>query len=166
MRVHNVHHRELPVPADVLGALLDSLAERDDRLWPIAAWPPMRFDRPLQVGAIGGHGPIRYTVESYDPSRAISFRFTGPPGFNGTHRFVVEPTPSGSRIAHDLRMRTSGSGTLSWLVVFRPLHDALLEDALHRATLASGVPEAPPTWSLWVRILRALLRSRRTRHAT
>jgi hypothetical protein len=126
----------------------------------------MRFDRPLQVEAIGGHGPIRYTVESYDPGHAISFRFTGPPGFNGTHNFLVDPTPSGSRIAHDLRMSTSGSGTLSWLLVFRPLHDALLEDALHRAALASGVQEPSPTWSPWVRILRALLRSRRARRAT
>jgi hypothetical protein len=126
----------------------------------------MRFDRPLQVGAIGGHGPIRYTVESYVPGQAVSFRFTSPPGFNGTHSLLVGLAPSGSRISHDLRMHTTGSGTLSWLLVFRPLHDALLEDALHRAALASGVQEPPPTWSLWVRVLRVLLRSRRAPRAT
>ncbi len=166
MRVHNVHHRELPVPPAVLGALLDSLAQPSDRLWPAAAWPPVRFDRPLQVGAIGGHGPIRYTVESYVPGQFISFRFTAPPGFNGTHSLLVGLAPSGSRISHDLRMSTTGSATLSWLLVFRPLHDALLEDLLHRAAVASGVQEPPPTWSVWVRALRALLRPRRALPAT
>ncbi len=166
MRVYNSHHRELPVPPAILGALLDSLSRPDDRLWPIAAWPAMRFDRPLQVGAIGGHCPIRYTVESYVPAQAISFRFTAPIGFHGTHSFLVGLAPSGSRISHDLRMATTGIATLSWLLIFRPLHDALLEDALHRAVLACGAQEPPPQWSVWVRILRALLRSRKPRRAT
>ena len=166
MRVHNIHHRELPVPPAILGALLDSLSQPDDRLWPIAAWPAMRFDRPLQVGAIGGHGPIRYTVESYVPGQAISFRFTAPAGFNGTHSFLVGLSSSGSRISHDLRMTTAGNATLSWLLIFRPLHDALVEDALHRAVLACGAQEASPQWSSWVRILRALLGSRKNPRAT
>ena len=166
MHVHNVHHRELPVPPAVLGALLDSLSRPDDRLWPVAAWPPMRFDRPLQVGTIGGHGPIRYTVESYIPGQTVSFRFTAPPGFRGGHSFLVGLASHGSRISHDLRMVTTGSGTLSWLLVFRPLHDALIEDALHRASLACGVSEPLPAWSPWVRVLRALLRSRRISRAT
>lgn len=165
MRVHNVHHRDLPVPPAVLGALLDSLARPDDRLWPGAAWPAVRFDRPLQAGAVGGHGPIRYTVESYAPGQAVFFRFTSPPGFNGSHCLKVEPAPSGSRISHDLRMETTGSGTWAWLLVFRPLHDALLEDLLHRAALASGISEPPPRWSPGVRLLRALLRPRRAPRA-
>ena len=161
MRVHNVHQRELPVPPAVLGELLDSLGRPDDLLWPAAAWPRVRFDRPLQPGALGGHGPIRYTVESYVPGKSISFRFTAPPGFNGTHSLLVGLAPSGARLSLDLRRNTTGSGTLSWLLVFRPLHDALLEDLLHRAARASGVQEPPPAWSLRVRVLRALLRSRR-----
>jgi hypothetical protein len=31
--------------------LIDGLAGEQDRLWPWRAWPPMRFDRPLGVGA-------------------------------------------------------------------------------------------------------------------
>ena len=41
----------------VAGRLLDGLSAADDRLWPKDRWPAMRFDRPLKVGARGGHGP-------------------------------------------------------------------------------------------------------------
>ena len=67
MRLHNVHERALPVPAASAGRLLDGLGGRPDLLWPGESWPPMRFDRPLQVGADGGHGPIRYRVEEHAP---------------------------------------------------------------------------------------------------
>lgn len=30
--IHNVHERDLPVPADRLGALVDGVAERDNPL--------------------------------------------------------------------------------------------------------------------------------------
>ena len=166
MRVVNVHHRELPVQPSVLGALLDSLSQADDRLWPTSTWPAMRFGRPLQVGARGGHGPIRYTVESYTPGHTISFRFSAPRGFDGTHSFLVSPTTSGSRISHEIHMTTTGRASLSWAFVLRPLHDALLEDALHKAALACGAQESPPRWSAWVRVLRALLRSRKPPRAT
>jgi hypothetical protein len=159
MRVHNVHFRDLSVPPSVVGGLLDSLSGRDDILWPTASWPAMRFDRPLQVGAAGGHGPIRYTVESYTPGHAVTFRFTAPPGFNGTHSFVVGATPTGTRISHELTMVATGSANFSWLLVFRPLHDALIEDALHRAVIACGLSEPAPAWSAWVRMLRAMLRA-------
>jgi hypothetical protein len=43
-------------------------------------------------------------------------------------------------------------------IVFRPLHDALVEDCLDRAAQAVGeAPELRP-WSLWVRILRRAFR--------
>jgi hypothetical protein len=54
MQVLNVHERELQVGSAEVGALLDSLASENDRLWPRACWPAMRFDRPLGVGAVGG----------------------------------------------------------------------------------------------------------------
>jgi len=78
MNVRNVHERVLDVPACDLAVLLDGLASPDDALWPRHLWPAMKFDRPLQVGAVGGHGPIRYTVEAYEPGRRIRFRFTAP----------------------------------------------------------------------------------------
>ncbi len=57
--VLNIHSRDLHTSRDAVGALLDSLASDQDLLWPGDRWPAMRFDRPLQVGAVGGYGPIR-----------------------------------------------------------------------------------------------------------
>lgn len=165
MPVRNIHERLLPVPPSQVGALLDTLASPGDQLWPFQRWPAMRLDRPLAVGAVGGHGPIRYTVEAYEPGRLIRFHFTGPPGFLGTHALVVEPDgDSGTRLRHKLLMRTVGPARLTWPVVFRPLHDALIEDAFNRAAAATGQPPAARAWTPWVRALRALLgRARRTR---
>ncbi|MDT3672983.1 MAG: hypothetical protein ROZ37_21930 [Aromatoleum sp.] len=166
MRIHSVHYRELPVPPEVLAGAFDSLSTPDDRLWPTAFWPPIRFDRPLQVGAVGGHGPIRYTVETYVPGQSISFRFTAPPGFTGTHSFLLAPTAFGLRISHEIRIVTTPFASLYWLVVIRPLHDALIEDALHRAVTAAGLQEPRPSWSFWVRLLRAAFRPRKPIIAT
>lgn len=161
MRVHNVHFRELPLPPDVLAAVLDSLSSPDDRLWPVGQWPPIRFDRPLQPGAVGGHGPIRYTVETYVPGQSMSFRFTAPRGFNGTHSFLLTPTASGLRLSHEIRIVTTPLASLYWLLVIRPLHDALIEDALHRGVEAAGLQEPRPSWSPWVRFLRKAFRPRK-----
>ena len=90
MPVINVHERTLNASITETGKLIDGLASSDDKLWPHDRWPAMKFDRPLEVGAIGGHGPIRYTVESYKPGRYIQFRFIEPTGFLGSHRFEVE----------------------------------------------------------------------------
>lgn len=59
MKVLNVHERELRATSEQVGALIGSLASRNDLLWPRHIWPKMEFDRPLSVGATGGHGPIR-----------------------------------------------------------------------------------------------------------
>ncbi len=65
----------------------------------------MRFDRPLQVGAVGGHGPIRYEVEEYTAGRVVRFRFTGPDGFHGTHRYEVTVLSQGeTSLQHVLEM--------------------------------------------------------------
>lgn len=116
----------------------------------------MRFDRPLQVGAVGGHGPIRYDVEEYSTGRLVQFRFTGPQGFHGSHRFEATTVPGGrSRLRHVLEMDTSGFARISWPLVFRPLHDALVEDALDRAEVSLGSPPIESAqWSWYVRMLR------------
>ena len=75
MHLRNVHEREFPLSLAAVGALIDSLASRDDRLWPNGKWPPMRFDRPLAIGAVGGHGPVRYSVVEYRPSQSILSAF-------------------------------------------------------------------------------------------
>lgn len=163
MNVVNVHERDFAVPAEMLGALLDSLSSKDDRLWPRGRWPSMRFEGALAVGARGRHGPIRYNVEAYEPGRCLRLRFTAPSGFLGTHSFEVLPLPSGSRLRHVLEMEASGMAKASWPLVFRPLHDALFEDLLDRAALAVVGAPRNAAWSGRVRALRWLLSRRRVR---
>lgn len=155
MRILNLHQRELPVPADRVGALIDSLASTRDALWPTMAWPPMKLDRPLGVGASGGHGPIRYVVEEYLPGRSVRFRFTAPRGFDGTHSFdCISETGQPTVLRHTLAMTAHGLAILSWPLAFRPLHDALLEDALAQAEAALALDSPVCQWSLWVKVLR------------
>ncbi|MBT8397363.1 MAG: SRPBCC family protein [Gemmatimonadetes bacterium] len=161
MRVSNHHSRSFGEPPELVGACLDSLSGQADSLWPYERWPRMGFDRPLAVGAKGGHGPIRYFVEEYEPGRKITFRFTKPDGFQGTHGFHVTPTDSGCELRHVIEMRVSGPALLTWPVVFRPLHDALLEDALDKVEAnLSGRAWARRDLPLVVRILRRILANR------
>jgi hypothetical protein len=159
LSILNRHERIFDAPADTVGALMDTLASSEDRLWPRQAWPRMRFDRPLEVGARGGHGPIRYFIEAYEPGRQIRFRFTAPKGFEGTHAYHVEALDANrTRLAHVLEMKASGTVLFTWPLIFRPLHDALIEDSLDCAERAlMGKVAAPNRWSLYVRCLRRLL---------
>ncbi|MGW5113559.1 SRPBCC family protein [Nocardia sp. NPDC004123] len=155
--IRNVHSRVIAAEAQAVGRLLDTLATDDDRLWPVDRWPAMRFDRPLGVDASGGHGPIRYTCVKYVPGREVLFRFRRPLGFDGTHGFVVEEVDAThTRLTHELVMRTRGMDRLAWPLVWRWLHDALLEDSLDLAETAL-VPGTPPrsVHSGYVRFLRA-----------
>ncbi|MGH9943460.1 MAG: SRPBCC family protein [Pyrinomonadaceae bacterium] len=157
MPVYNVHERLIQASVGAAGELLDNLASPDDRLWPSDRWPAIRFDRPLMLGAKGGHGPIRYFVEAYTPGRSIRFRFTAPRGFDGTHSFEVEEVRAGVvRLRHTLRMNVRGPARLSWPLAFRWLHDALIEDALDRAEaqLGGGAYARQQKWSWRVRVLR------------
>ena len=158
MKVLNVHERELPVSPERVGALIDSLSSRADRLWPRGAWPRMKFDRPLGVGAAGGHGPVRYFVEAYAQGRSIRFRFTGPGGFDGYHGYEIHDLGArGCLLQHTLEMTTSGTASLSWPIIFRPLHDALLEDSLALAEASLGQPPRIRKWTVWVKVLRWLV---------
>ncbi|MDS1269043.1 SRPBCC family protein [Lipingzhangella sp. LS1_29] len=165
--VTNEHRRMYPDGIDRVGALIDTLATTEDRLWPHETWPPMRLDGPLGPGARGGHGPIRYRVVDHQPSRTVRFRFDKPRGFRGYHTFVVEAhadDPRNTVLRHTLSMRTTGLARLTWPLVYRPLHDALIEDSLDRAGRALGAaPERPARWSRYVRLLRWLLTRRRSR---
>jgi hypothetical protein len=118
----------------------------------------MRLEGGLREGARGGHGPIRYTVERLEPGRLARFRFTGPAGFDGTHAFEVVPAvPGACELVHTIDMAARGTAVLTWTLVLRPLHDALIEDALDRASAFTGSPAAPARWSAWVRVLRRLM---------
>lgn len=164
MRVINCHVRRVAAPIERAARLLDALASTDDRLWPARCWPALRLDRPMAVGARGGHGPIRYTVHAYEPGRRVRFRFDAPAGFDGVHEFRIEPAGVAAvDLIHELRMRARGRARLSWPLLYRPLHDALIEDAFACAQAALGETPVVRPWSHWVRVLRGLLAGRRGR---
>ena len=157
MKVGNVHERRLRASVDQVGALIDTLSSRDDALWPDHSWPRMIFDRPLRVGATGGHGPIRYFVEEYAPPRFIKFRFTAPKGFDGFHAYEVIEAGKNTLLRHTLEMTTNGLAVLSWPLVFRPMHDALVEDSLATAEASLGQLPRIRAWTPWVKFLRLLV---------
>lgn len=66
--VANVHQRQYAAASADVAALVFTLASKDDRLWPYESWPRMRLDPGLDVGASGGHGPVRYRVERIEAS--------------------------------------------------------------------------------------------------
>ena len=162
--IRNVHERRLPHPVDAVGALLDGLATRDDRLWPCWRWPAQRFDRPVAPGATGGHGPIRYTVTAYEPGRSVRYRFTAPRGLDGEHRFELDADGEAATVLrHVVQARAHGTMRVAWPLLWGPLHDALTEDGLDlaEASLAGKAvpaPRAPRPLGRWVRLLRRLVR--------
>jgi hypothetical protein len=140
--VRNVHERRIAASPEAVGQLIDTLAGDADLLWP-ANWPAMRFDRPLGVGAEGGHGPIRYSVEAYDPGRRVVFRFAPGSGLDGIHYFVALPADGGAALLrHVLEGTTYGSTRLLWPLAIRWLHDACVEDSFDQAERALGVGPA------------------------
>jgi hypothetical protein len=158
MRIHNVHERTIEAPAEVVGALLDDVGGDHDRLWPSPAWLPMRLDRPVQVGAAGGHGPIRYRVVAHDPGRGVRFAFDPQVGIDGYHELTVEAAGPGRCVMrHVLHGRLRGRMRVLMPLVVRWLHDAVLEDLLDNAERAVGTgPDRPARWSPWVRLWRRL----------
>lgn len=158
MKVVNVHRRPLAVPPEKVGALIDQLASPQDALWPSHSWPRMRLDGPLAAGAHGGHGPIRYRVEHVEPGQSVRFRFTGPAGFDGWHALrLLHAGASACVIEHRIEMRLRGRALLSWPLLYRPLHDALIEDAFTQAEASLGLPVQVKPWPASVRLLRALM---------
>ena len=159
MKIQNIHQRELQIPLEKAGKLLDSLGSNQDKLWPRHAWPPMILNAPLGLGSSGGHGPIRYAVENYQPGISVTFRFTRPEGFLGVHSFTLtSETANSCELKHTISMTIRGAAIFKWWLIIRPLHDALLEDCLDNAQAAAGSQPARKSWSLWVKILRWILK--------
>ncbi|WP_148588287.1 DUF2867 domain-containing protein [Streptomyces sp. WAC01526] len=155
--VRDVHARTVQAPADTVGALLDRLGGADDPLFPTPVWPPMRFDRPLGVGADGGHGFVRYRVAAYEPGRRVRFDFTG--GEDGWHEITVRPLGPGScRVEHVLQSRLPLGQRVMWTLAIRAAHGTVVEeifDNIERA--ATGRASAPVRRSPRVRLLNRLL---------
>jgi hypothetical protein len=153
--ISNVHHRLLPVPVEEVGRLIDAVAEPGNALWPSPPWPAMVLDRPLGPGASGGHGPIRYACVNHQPGRRAEFVFLPPTPVTGSHALEVIEHPDGTLLQHTLIGQPTGIvGALSWSLVLRALHDAFLEDLMHRAETAVGRPPRESTHrSPYVRLL-------------
>ena len=156
--IRNVHTREIAAPHAEVGAVLDSLGSPADRLWPSDLWPTTVFelDRPLAVGAQGGHGSIRYGVEEYAPGRLLLFRFSSGSGLEGVHGFTIEPLAADrTLLTHFAEARTTGR----LRPLTRPLvswHDTMIETVLDRAEReATGAPVSPTRWPRWLRAVNA-----------
>ncbi|GGO58385.1 DUF2867 domain-containing protein [Streptomyces lasiicapitis] len=154
--VRNEHERVIEAPAAAVGALLDRLSAPDDPLFPTPAWDAMIFDRPLAVGAVGGHGPVRYSVTEYEPGRRVRFDFTAPD--NGFHEISVEPLGERRcRLRHVLETEPRGMDRIVWPTVVRPLHDTIIEEVFDNAErVATGGCAHPVRWSRRVRLLNGL----------
>lgn len=155
--IRNIHERFLAAEPAAVGVLLDTLGSDQDSVWPGDEWWPMVLDRPLEVGASGGHADIRYTVDFHEPGRRVVFRFDPACGLSGTHAFEAEPRQGGALLRHDLTARALGRNRLLYPLVIRPIHDAMVEDAFDRIQerLVPGRAQTP--WSPYVRLLRRLV---------
>ncbi|SFZ92591.1 hypothetical protein SAMN05428642_102814 [Flaviramulus basaltis] len=124
----------------------------------------MKFKNEIKVGANGGHGPIRYSVEEYNPNKIIQFRFSKPKGFNGIHKFEIkELDKKKTEIKHTIDMNTAGKGTLIWAFAIRPLHNALIEDGFDKLENNFSVDKKSSTWNFWVKFLRKQITKRRNK---
>ena len=159
MRIHNVHERTLPVPADAVWNMLETLGGPDDRLWPRDRWPAAKLDGGLEPGTRGHHSFIRYVIVGAEPGRRVRFRFRDMPGVEGEHGFEVLPAGDGAAVLrHVLDIQARGPFELYWRAMIGRMHDALLEDLLDRA---EGRP--PRGHDALVRAARALSRGARSR---
>lgn len=158
--IRNVHERTIDAPARALAPLLDGLGGQGDRLWPSRSWSPMILDRPLAVGADGGHGSIRYRVVEYEPGRRVRFLFDRSTGIAGIHEVVVEALDERrSRMRHVLLGRAQGAMRLLFPLLVEPLHDAVIEDMLDNAEReTTGGVRRPQRHSAWIRLWSRLER--------
>ncbi|HYH30962.1 MAG TPA: DUF2867 domain-containing protein [Pseudonocardia sp.] len=156
--VRNVHERLVAAPIERVGPLLDRLGGPDDMLWPTPAWEPMVLDRPVAVGAAGGHGSIRYRVTAHEPGRRVEVAFEPGQGLDGWLTFSAEPAgPGQTLLRQEAEARLGGVMRLAWPVAVRWAHDCVLEELFDNAERAVGrEPARPFRRSPWVRLLRAL----------
>ncbi len=122
----------------------------------------MIFRKGLTDGAIGGHEPIRYSINKYIPGSLIEFKFLKPDGFNGIHRFeITEIENDKTEIKHTIDMTVSGKAMFTWYIAVKWLHNALLEDCLDKAENNFLTEKKKTEWNLWVRFLRRILRKKK-----
>jgi Protein of unknown function (DUF3995) len=149
--MQNIHERTLDASTAEVWALVASLATENDRLWPRDLWPPMRLDRGLDVGSSGGHGSIRYKVESHTPEKSLVLRFDPSIGLTGVHRFDVTEIGDKTTLRHTLDAEPTGAMRVIWPLAIRRIHDAVVEDAFDTAAASlrnEPVVRKPKSWGL------------------
>ena len=151
--MRNIQRRDIDGPVE-----LDRVVE----LWPSPPWPPLRLSDGLNPGSAGGHGPIRYTVEEYEPGRRLRFRFRPVTGATGWHELRVDPVgPTASRVTHEIQARTHGRMLVLWPLAVRWLHEMLIHDLFDKLERGDGLtvmhvtrmPAAPHPPNAWRRAL-------------
>ena len=160
MKIINIHKRTFNQPKEILGELLGSLSTKEDKIWPYEKWYSMKFENGLKIGSKGGHGSIRYTIEKYTPNEFIQFIFTKPKGFIGVHSFEInELSDDKTELKHTIKMDVKFADLFNWIFVIKPLHNALLQDALDKVENHFNSKNNVVTeWSFWVKSLRNLLK--------
>ena len=189
--VRNVHERLVAAAPAEVGKLLDTLGSPNDRLWPLPPRAPMvlRHDHDhdpnhnhnhdpnhgrepnhhrapipgLAVGASGGHGSVRYSVETYEPGQRVVFRFTPGLPMTGTHAFTLDPAGGHTLVRHVLEYQPRHVMWILGPLFVLPMHDCYIEDALDRIERELGVgPTAEHRHSRWTRLLERRLARRVT----
>jgi hypothetical protein len=120
------------------------------------------LEGPLAAGTTGYQGiipqtQVRQSVAEYLPGRRLVFRFAPGLGLVGTHTFEVEPLGRDrTRLTHALECRVEPKMIPIYPVLIRQ-HDALVEDILDRAELATtGRVVRPARWPASVRLANAV----------
>lgn len=135
--VTSIHQRIVHASPAACWSLIERLGTNQDRLWPHHRWSPIHLEGPLQRGTHGGHGPLRYEIETVEPQRFVRFRFTCPHGATGLHSFEVEAIDENrTLLRHRLEMGASLPALSSWYGGLKLLHDALMEDTMDCAQRA------------------------------
>ncbi|WP_299256167.1 hypothetical protein [uncultured Aquimarina sp.] len=162
MKVLNIHKRTLTQPKNIVVEILKTLSTENDKVWPKEKWPEMKFKGGIKVGAKGGHGPIRYSVEKYNPNEIIQFKFNKPYGFIGIHKFEIkELDENKTEIKHTIDMNAKGKGILIWTFAIRSLHNALIEDGFDKIENNLSGSQKITEWNFWTKFLRKQISKRK-----
>ena len=160
MKVTNIHKRKLQQTKAQVVILFKTLATNDDKIWPSENWPAIRFKEILKVGAKGGHGSVRYSIINFKEGESITFQFSKPDGFSGTHEFSINEVDKNiTEITHEINMNTTTiKATVLWVIGIRLLHDALIEDAFDKIENSYSEEKKVTKYSLWVKLLRSVFK--------